>query len=459
MSETQMTMEDNPLRYENTGVLLRRFAVPSIVAMLVSSLYNIVDQIFIGQGVGYLGNAATNVAFPFVSICLAIGLLIGIGSAATYSLELGRGNKKKAEQSVGNAIWLITILGMLLLVVVLLFKEQMLTAFGATKTVMPYALDYVGITAVGMPFLIFMNGFSALIRADGSPKYSMMVMVVGAVINTILDPIMIFNLDMGVRGAALATTISQVISAVLAFIYIFRFKQVKLSRKSFVFNISECLTQISLGLSNSLNQVAICLVQIVMNNSLTYYGQQSIYGADIPLSACGIVMKVNGIMISIFVGMAQGAQPITGFNYGAKQFDRVKQVYYKAITTSFILACVGFACFQLIPHQIVSLFGTGEPLYFQFAEKFMRTFLFMMPLVGIQIISSNFFSAIGKPVKGVVLSLSRSVLFIIPLMLILPLFGGIEMILFAGPIADLLAFLIAVVLIFVEFKKMKPHKE
>lgn len=447
--------KENPLGYEKISTLLGRFGIPSIVAMLVSSLYNIVDQIFIGQGVGYLGNAATNVAFPFSTVCLAIALLIGVGSASKFSLELGRGNKERAANCVGNAVWMIVVLGVVYLALSLTFMTPLLKAFGATTNILPYALDYMRIIAVGMPFLIFTNAVCNLIRADGSPKYSMACMLVGAVINTILDPIFIFALDMGVKGAAYATVISQFVSFVMAFFYMWRFKQIRLTYKNFELRVGECIDQASLGLSNSLNQLAITLVQIVMNNSLSYYGAKSIYGEDIPLSACGIVMKVNAILIAFFVGLSQGSQPIIGFNYGARKYNRVKQVYKLAVSWSFVVSAIGFIAFQFFPKPIISLFGSGNDLYFEFAVKFMRTYLFMVLINGVQILSSNFFAAIGKPLKGVVLSMSRQVFFLIPLLLILPLIWGIEGLLFAAPVADTAAFLISIFMIFKEFKRMK----
>lgn len=452
---TESTNEHNPLGFEAPARLLRKFAVPSIVAMLVTSLYNIVDQIFIGQGVGYLGNAATNVAFPLSTICLSIALLIGVGSASNFSLELGAGNEKEAARCVGNALFMMVTFGVLYLICIQIFLQPLLGAFGATKEILPYAVSYTRITAFGMPLLIITNGMSNLARADGSPRYSMTCMIVGAIINVILDPVFIFALDMGVAGAAWATVIGQVFSFVMALCYLTRFKQVSIRRHSFRPNFRKCIKIASLGLSNSLNQVAITLVQIVLNNSLIYYGAQSVYGKEIPLAACGIVMKTNAILISIFVGISQGSQPIIGFNYGAKKYDRVRKVYQIAITCNLILSAVGFLLFQFCPRQIISLFGSGDPLYYEFAVKFMRIFLFMVIVNGIQTISSNFFSAIGKPMKGVFLSLTRQVIFLVPLILLLPLAFGLDGILYAAPIADGLAFIISILMVRHEFTKMK----
>jgi len=459
---SELALENrNPLGYEKITKLIKKFAVPSIIAMIISSLYNIVDQIFIGKGVGMLGNAATNVSFPFTTICIAIALLIGVGSSAKFSISLGRNDKDAASKVVSNAIFMMIILGSIYLILGQIFLTPLLNAFGATSENFPYAYAYSRITLIGMPFLITNNALSNLIRADGSPKYSMTSMIVGAVINTILDPIFIFTFDLGVAGAAYATIISQIISCSISVLYIFRFKRVKLSKDNFKLDIKECLNISLLGASNFLNQAAICIVQIVMNNSLTYYGSLSIYGEDIPLAAFGVVMKVNSIFISFFVGVNQGTQPILGYNYGAKQYERTKETYKKSLIINLIVAIISLITFQVFPKFIISIFGNGEEteLYFEFAIKAMRIFLSMIVAVGIQFISSNFFASIGQPLKGLALSFSRQILFIIPLLLILPLFMGIDGIMFAGPIADLLACIIAVIFIILEFKKMNKIEE
>ena len=449
------TMTKNPLGYEKISVLLKKFAIPSIIAMVVSSLYNIVDQIFIGQGVGYLGNAATNVAFPLTTICLAIALLIGVGAASNYSLSLGAGDQEKASKVVGNAICMMLFFGILYAVIVEIFLNPMLNAFGATEEIMPYAQSYTRITAAGMPFLIATNGLSALARADGSPKYSMTCMIVGAVINTILDPLFIFVFHLGIAGAAWATIIGQICSFLMAIRYVKMFKNVRLKREHFGLEPKMCVTTASLGLSNSLNQIAICIVQIVMNNSLTHYGAMSVYGKEIPLAACGIVMKTNALLLSVIIGLSQGSQPIIGFNYGAKKYARVKATYRLAIGCNLVISAIGFILFQFFPRQIISIFGTGDELYFEFAVKFMRIFLFCVIINGVQLISSNFFSAIGKPLKGMLLSLTRQVFFLVPLMLILPLFWGIDGIMYSAPVADTLAFVTTIVMITLEMRLIR----
>lgn len=452
-------MNENPLGYEKISKLLRSFAIPSITATLVSSLYNIVDQVFIGQGVGYLGNAATNVSYPLSTICLAISLLIGIGSASRFSICLGRGDTDQAAKIAGNGVTLMALAGILYLVLGEVLLTPMLRIFGATTEVMPYAQSYASIILIGMPFLILTNGISNLIRADGSPKYSMICMVAGAVVNTILDPIFIFVFQWGMFGAALATILGQILSFLLAIRYLWAFRTITLEKECFRPDWRDGLHTLSMGISSSVNQIAITIVQVVLNNSLTYYGAMSVYGEDIPLAACGIVMKTNAILLSIIVGISQGVQPIIGFNYGARKYDRVKQAYLLAIRWNFVISAVGFLLFQLFPRPIISIFGSGEELYFDFAVLFMRTFLFMVIVNGVQVLSSSFFTAIGKALKGLLLSLTRQVFFLIPLILILPLWLGIFGVLLAGPIADFIAFVVSVLLVKKEFSILKEQAD
>lgn len=448
-------MTENPLGYEKISKLLKGFAIPSILAALVGSLYNIVDQIFIGQGVGYLGNAATNVAYPFSTICLAISLLVGIGSASRVSLYLGKKHPEEAAKAAGNGIVLMIILGLAYLVIGEILLNQLLKLFGTTTEVFPYAQRYAGVTLVGMPFLIVTNGMSNLIRADGSPRYSMICMVAGAIVNTILDPIFIFVFQWGIFGAALATVLGQIFSFVLAIRYLWYFKTIRFEKSSFQLSAKECLKTCYMGVSSSSNQIAITLVQIVLYNSLTYYGAKTIYGTDIPLAACGIVMKTNAIILAIVVGISQGVQPIIGFNYGAKQYNRVREAYLLAVKWNLVVSVIGFCLFQFFPQFIISLFGDGDKLYFEFAVMFMRTYLFMVLVNGVQLLSSSFFTAIGKAMKGALLALTRQVFFLIPLILVLPFRFGVMGVLLAGPVADFSAFLLSIVLVRIELKKQK----
>lgn len=447
---------ENPLGYKKISELLARFAVPSIVAMIVSALYNVVDQIFIGQEVGYLGNAATNVAFPLTTICMAITLTIGIGTASRYSLYLGQKKEDNAAQVLGSGLCMMLLFGTVYALLVGFLHEPLLHAFGANGSVFPYAAEYTRITAIGMPFIVIMNGMSNIARADGSPMYSMTSMIIGAVINTVLDYVFVMVLHWGVAGAAWATVIGQIVSAVYTLLYLRKLKRVTLKKEHLSLTFSQMGKTCLMGMSNGLTQVAITFVQIVINKSLIYYGGLSVYGEDIPLAASGIVMKVNAIVLAVIIGITQGMQPIAGFNYGAKKYDRVKQVYKLAVISELIITGIGFAVFQLFPREVLSIFGSGEneELYFEFAVLFMRTFLLLLPLTGIHIISSNFFAAIGKPIKGALLSLTRQVFFLIPLILILPLFFDIMGIMYASPAADLLAFITVMIFIIHEMKLM-----
>ena len=449
------SINENPLGYEKISKLLKGFAFPSITATLVSSLYNIVDQIFIGQGVGYLGNAATNVSYPLSTICLAIALLIGIGSSSRFSICLGRKDTKQAGKIVGNGILLMTFMGILYLILGEMFLTPLLNIFGSTREVLPYARQYAGIVLLGMPFLILTNGICALIRADGSPRYSMICMASGAVVNTLLDPVFIFVFHWGIFGAALATILGQILSFIIAIRYLWRFQTIKLSRECFQIDVGDCLRTCYAGISSSVNQLAITAVQVVLNNSLTYYGTLSSYGEDIPLAACGIVMKTNAILLSIIIGLSQGVQPIIGYNFGVRKYDRVKQAYRLAIQWNLVVSAIGFILFQFFPRPIISLFGSGEPLYFEFAVLFMRTFLFMVAVNGVQLLSSNFFTAIGKAMKGLLLSLTRQVFFLIPLILILPLRFGIFGVLLAAPVAEFAAWVVSAALVRREFGRLK----
>ncbi|MGN0421230.1 MAG: MATE family efflux transporter [Lachnospiraceae bacterium] len=434
----------NPLATERIEKLIAKFAIPAIISMLVSSLYNIVDQIFIGQGVGMLGNAATNIAFPISIICTATALLLGIGSASNFNLKSGAGESEEASRIVGTGLAMLVICGVIIAVVVLIFLDSLLQVFGVTPDVLPYAQDYTGITAFGIPFLILTTGGNHLIRADRSPTYSMACMLTGAIINTILDPLFIFGFHWGIKGAAWATIIGQIISGILVIVYFLRFRKLELSWSMLLPKGKYLRAIVSLGMASCINQIAMAIVQIVMNNTLRHYGAESMYGTDIPLACVGVISKVNMVFMAICIGISQGCQPIWGFNYGAGQYDRVKQTYKKAFQISLTIGIIFFLCFQLFPRQLVSIFGTGSEEYFHFAERYFRIFMFMTFINGIQPMSSGFFTSIGKAKLGIVVSLTRQIIFLLPLILIFPLFMGIDGVMYAGPIADGAAAIVAI---------------
>lgn len=450
--------QENPLGTDRIGGLIAKFAIPAIISMLVSSLYNIVDQIFIGQGVGMLGNAATNIAFPISTICAATALMLGIGSASNYNLESGAGRTKKAAEIAGTGLAMLAICGVLIGVIVLAFLDPLLHLFGVTKEILPYAQDYTGITAFGIPFLILTTGGNHIIRADRSPTYSMVCMLTGAIINTILDPLFIFVFHWGIQGAAAATVIGQVISGVIVIFYFAKKRNMELEPAMLRPRAGYVKAIASLGMASCINQLAMAVVQVALNNSLRYYGAQSMYGADIPLACVGVISKVNMVFMSICIGISQGCQPIWGFNYGAKNYGRVRETYLKAFRICLTVGIIFFVCFQFFPRQIVSIFGSGSEEYFHFAERYFKIYMFATFLNGIQPMSSGFFTSMGKAKLGIVVSLTRQILFLLPLILIFPIFLGIDGIMYAGPIADTAAALVAISFAVYQLKDMRKKE-
>lgn len=452
MEKSNVTIE-NPLGYERINKLLRSFAVPSIISMLVGSLYNIVDQFFIGQKIGELGNAATNIAFPLSTSCLAISLLFGIGGASAFNIAMGSGDKKKAVHYMGNAVAMLFLCGLGLCVIAELFLEPMLRFFGSPDNVLGYAKEYTRITALGFPLLTLATGGGHLIRADGRPKITMLCNLTGAVINTILDAVFVFGLNLGMSGAALATIIGQYVSGGLAIWYLAHCKTVTLKKKHFAIKLENVGRIAALGMAPCSNQIAMMIVQIIMNKSLKYYGSMSQYGESIPIACAGIITKVNMLFMSFVIGISQGLQPIASFNYGAKKYNRVREAYFKATGCGALLAIVAFAIFQIFPRQIISVFGNGSEMYYSFATSYFHVFLFFTFVNFLQPISSNFFTAIGKPKRGSFLALTRQIIFLLPLIVIFPLFMGIDGIMYAGPVADLLAAIVCAVMILKELNR------
>lgn len=443
---------NNPLGVQPVNRLLSQFAIPSIISMLVGSLYNIVDQFFIGQRVGELGNAATNIAFPLSTSCLALALLIGIGGSSAFNLAMGSGHEKRAVNVMGNAVVLLAGSGLVLSIITLLFLKPLLLFFGSPKSVLPYAMEYTKITAFGFPFLLLSTGGGHLIRADGRPRITMLCNLVGAVLNTILDALFVFGLNLGMSGAALATIIGQIVSGALAIGYLMHGKTVTIRRENLRIKWENVTRIASLGMAPCSNQVAMMVVQIIMNQSLKHYGSHSIYGENIPIACAGIITKVNMIFMSFVIGLSQGLQPIASFNYGAGKKGRVKEAYIKAISIGAVLAVIAFLMFQFFPRQIISIFGDGSELYYQFAIRYFHVFLFFTFVNFMQPITSNFFTAIGKPKVGSFLALTRQILFLLPLILLFPLFLGIDGIMYAGPVADCLAAVVCFIMVYRELR-------
>ncbi len=400
-------------------------------------------------------NAATNVSFPLVTITVSLSLLLGIGGAAGFSLALGKQENTKATKIAAGAAVFMVIFGFVLTFLVLLHLETLLRMFGAAPEVLPYAITYTGITAYGIPFFMFSTGFTHLIRADGSPKHSMFCVLIGAIVNTVLDPIFIFGLDMGIAGAAVATVIGQSIAGVLCFLYLFRFRSVQFQKTDFLPNFQVLARISSLGLASCVNQMSITVSQIVMNNTLTYYGASSVFGSSIPLAAVGVISKVNFIFLSAIIGISQGNQPIVGFNYGAKQYNRVRKTYKNALIAASVVAFLGFGFFQLFPQQIISLFGSGNAAYYQFATRYLRIFMMFYFLIGMQPVTSGFLVSIGKSKIGALLALSRQIIFLVPFIVLFPIFLGVDGVMLAGPVADIASAILAFYLVRREFIRMK----
>ena len=452
-----MNQEENILGTEKIGKLIRKFAIPCIISLLVNSLYNIVDQIFIGWKVGTLGNGATNVVFPLTMICLAFALMFGDGSSAFLNLKLGEKKQDEAGKGVINGIILSTIVAILICVISIIFLPQILNIFGCTDVLRPYALDYGFIIVLGLPFMMIGTTLNSIIRSDGNPKFAMFSMIAGALLNIVLDYVLMFIIPMGVKGAATATVISQIVTAVLNIAHLRKMKNVKITRKSLKLEGAICKNVSMLGISSFITEMSIVVVMAFENNLLGKYGANSKYGAEIPITVLGIVMKISQILNSIIIGIAAGAQPIVGYNYGAGKYDRVKKTLKTVLGLSLIISTIAFLLFQLIPDKLISLFGNGDDNYIEFACLAFRTYLMLCIFNGVQIPSGIFFQAIGKSVKSAVLSISRQIAFLIPSMVILGHLYGVTGVLSAGPVADGLAFILAAIFLIKEVKNLKNN--
>lgn len=452
-------MKKVDLGKENINKLLISFAIPCVISMLINSVYNIVDQIFIGKGVGTLGNAATNVIFPLVIIFNAVAGLIGNGAAANLSLKLGEGKKEEGGKIVGNAVTVSIIFSLVLSVIAYFFLPKLVYMFGCTKNVYQYAVDYGKIIILGAPFMIIYSALSQLIRADGSPKYSMVLLVVGAILNIILDPIFIFTLNMGVKGGAIATVIGQIVSFVMAILYLKKVKSVKLEKESF--KVDKSITRtLGLGLSSFITQSTVLALFVFMNNMMTKYGALTKYGADIPLSVYGVISKINSLYISTILGISIGAQPIIGFNYGAGNYERVKETLRKVLTINLVVGLIFNIIFYLFPKEIVSIFITNSDpnykLFLEFAVVICHSFLLVMGLNFLEMTTSITVQSLGNVKKATMVSFIRQIILFIPIACFMAIYlhKGIYGVLNAGPIADAITFFIALVIFYSEYRKL-----
>jgi len=451
-----MEQENNPfLVTERVGKLMLKFAVPCVISLLVAALYNIVDQVFIGWGVGMLGNGATNVVFPLTVAALAVATMIGDGACSFVSISLGRRDQESAHRTVGNAVVLALGSGLVLAAVYLAARDPILRLFGATESNYAYAWDYFTWISLGIPFYMFGQTMNPIIRSDGSPQFAMISTLAGAVANVILDPIAIFVLGWGVKGAAIATVAGQIITAGLALWYLGRMKAVRLGRSSFPLRASLMGKFIPLGFCSFLSQISLVIAMATTNNMLRLYGGQSIYGEDIPLTVLGIVMKVFQIVISIVIGMAAGCIPVVGFNFGARRFERVRELMWKLLSAEAVLGVISFVLVEAFPRQLIGLFGSESELYEQFAVLTFRIYLCMIVLACVNKASFIFLQSLGKTIQSTFLSLFREVILAVPLVMLLPRAFGLMGVLYSMPVSDVAAFFASVWIVLQTDRQLK----
>lgn len=446
-------LEKNPLKKT-----IGKYALPAVLSGLVAALYNIIDQLFIGHIIGIDGNAATNIAFPLVTLTTAIMLLLGLGGAVNFSISMGKKDIAQGKKFVGAVLVITPIIGVLITVLTLLFLTPLLWGLGATENSFDLAFSYVSITAFGFPLWMTAEATTKIIRSDGAPKYAMICTLTGALLNCILNPLLMIGFDMGIEGAAVATVIGQGVSFAIAIKYFKNFKSFPLKWEEIKPDSPTVKMICKIGAAPFLQQIVMMLTQIVMNNVVVHYGGMSQYGTEIPLACVGIITKVNAMYMAVMIGIAQGAQPLLGYSYGAKKPKQVLDIYLQCIKYACAISVFVFLSFQIFPRQILSAFGGEGELFFDFGVNYFRIFMALTFLNGIQPITFNFFTAIGKPLKSAIVSLSKQLLFLIPLLLILPTFMGINGLLYAGPVADSLAFTITMVFLSKEIKELKASE-
>ncbi len=440
---------------EKVSKLLMKFSIPAVVGMMVNAVYNLVDRIFIGNAVGSLGIAGTTIGFPVMMVIMAFGMLIGIGATSLISIRLGEQKKEEAELIAGNAMVLLIAISVLISAVGLLFITPILTAFGASGAVLPFARDYMRIILWGTVFSSIGFGMNNFIRAEGNPRIAMYTMLLGAALNTILDPIFLFVFKWGMSGAAYATILSQAVSAAWVLYYFLGGRsQLKLRLKNLKIKLPTVGQIMALGAPPFVMQIAAGVLGVIMNRSLFTYG------GDLAVSGMGVVMSVMMVLLMPVIGISQGVQPIIGYNYGAQKFDRVKEALKQGIMVATIIVCIGFLVTRLIPEQLVAMFNREDQELIKFGAHALRVFFIFLPIIGFQIISANYFQAVGKPKHSAFLSLSRQVLVLIPALLILPRFFALDGVLMAGPLADLASSILTGIWLYKELKNLDTkHQE
>jgi putative MATE family efflux protein len=436
------------MREESIGRLLWKFSIPAIVGMLVGTLYNIVDRIFVGRGIGTEAIAATTVAFPIMMFLSAVSVLISIGATALISIKLGEKNKEEAEKIAGNATALLIIVPIILTVFYLLLEEPILIFFGASKAVLPLAKDFTTIIMLGSVFGSIGFGMNNFIRAEGNPHFAMYTQIIGAVINGVLNYIFIFPLHMGIKGSALATVLGQMVSTVWVLGYFFTGRSsVKIHWKNLSPELSIFLKVAAVGFPPFAMQVVGSFQNLILNKALITYG------GDLALSAVGIMMSIAMLIFMPVIGISQGAQPLIGYNYGAKLYGRVRETLKKAVIAATVVVVIGYIGMRLWPAEIVGIFSRDEALK-TMASKALIVFFCMIPTMAFQVICSNYFQAVGKPLESTLLGLSRQLLIFIPLLLVLPHFWGIDGVWRTPPIADLCSAAVTAVFIYIEMRKL-----
>jgi putative efflux protein, MATE family len=435
--------------------LLFKFSIPAIIGMLVNSLYNIVDRIFIGNSAGTLGIAAITIGFPMMLVIIAFILLIGIGANSLVSIKLGEENKDESERILGNAFTLLILVSLAITILGLLFLEPMLKFFGASNEVLPYAKDYMQIILYGTVFQSIGFGLNNFIRGEGNPKMAMITMLMGAFLNAVFCPIFIFVFGMGIRGSALATVLAQGISGIWVLHYFLSGKSLlKIRKRNIMLNGNIVKKIVALGSAQFVMELATSLVNTILNRSLLYYG------GDIAISGMGIVTSLQTLVLMPLFGINQGVQPIIGFNYGAKKYDCAKEALKLAILGACIISTVGFIVVELFPRQIVSLFSRDNTELINFTIYALRIFLMMLPVVGFQVIGSNYFMAVGRSKPATILSLSRQFILLIPAVIILPMFFKLHGVIISGPVADFDSSIITGIWLYKELRYLDDkHKE
>ena len=464
-----MDTSNNFLGSERIGKLMGKYALPCIISLLVGALYNIVDQIFISNAsyLGSYGNAANTVVFPLTVVALAIAVMIGDGCCAFVSIALGRGADEKAKLSVGNSIVLTIFSSIVLTAVYLIFADGIISVFGGTvnEETFRHSQEYFFYISIGIPFYMFGQAMNPVIRADGNPAFAMVSTLVGAVINIILDPVFIFVFKWGMMGAAVATVIGQVVTAILAIWYIFHMKVIKPKTSDFKLSGTVCRRTLTLGITSFLSQISLVAAMAAINNMLRKYGAlDSVFGqeqyAQIPMAVVGIVMKFFQIVISVVVGMAAGCIPIVGYNMGADKKMRVRELFTKLLIAEAVFGAAALVLAEVFPRQLIDIFGaSNESVYYtEFAIKAFRTYLCMMVLACVNKACFIFLQAVGKALSSTMLSMFREVVFGVGFALILPVFFGLDGVLYSMPVSDILTFIISVVIIIKTYRELSPER-